>query len=221
MKTYYTQNRFSKGWQGYVGIAKGHPLHEKLYTDILPLHTDQSLLQSPEEIAENKGIIPAFIAMFGDEDFSKSIAYQFNVHGGITYSGYGYWNTKEIETPTHPKANKLIKAIKLKDRTGNELFSYYRQKEDSIAKQRITDVYESLKRLVGYLELQVLQSNQYATLHNDGSVKFKEYVDDHWYFGWDSSHYGDTEESCTHEYAVEQTERLKKQIEDWTFEYFN
>ncbi|MFM2393093.1 MAG: hypothetical protein RLZZ546_1075 [Bacteroidota bacterium] len=221
MKTHYTQNDFSKGWQGYVGVPKGHPLHGKSYTDILPLHIDQSLLQTPEQLVENKGAIPAFLAMFGDEEFGKSIAYQFNVHGGITYSGYTYWDVKEIDIPSHPKAKKLIKAIKLRNRTGNELFSHYYKKEDSIAKERISSVHESLDRLIGYLEIEVLQSNQYAAMYKDGTVKFKEYVDDNWYFGWDSAHYGDTAESCPYEYAVEQTEYLKKQIEDWTLAYFD
>ncbi len=221
MKTHYTQNDFSKGWQGYVGVPKGHPLYGKEYSEILPLNIDQSLLQTPEQLQENKGIIPTFLSMFGDEDFGKSIAYQFNVHGGITYAGYAYWDVKEIEKPIHPKTNKFIKAIKLQHLTGNELFSHYYKKEDSIAKQRVNNVYESVKRLIGYLNIDILQPNQYAAMCKDGSVIFKEYVDDNWYFGWDSAHYGDTKENCDYDYAVEQTEKLKTQINEWTITYYN
>lgn len=221
MKTYYTQNSHSKGWQGYVGVPKGHPLHGKKYSEILPFHVEQSLLQTPEQLADNKGIIPAFLAMFGDDDFGKSIAYQFNVHGGITYSGYGYWNVKEIETPEREKAKRLIKAYKLQNRTGNELFMHYYKREDSIAKQRVTNVYESVKRLIGYLEIEVLEPNQYAGVFSGTEVKFMEYVEPEWYFGWDSAHCGDTAENCDYDYAVEQTEYLKTQIEEWTNTYYN
>lgn len=221
MKTYYTQNRNNGGWQGYVGVPLGHPLHGKSYSDTLPLHVDQSILHTEEELMDNKGIIQTFLAMLGDEELSKSISYQFNVHGGITYSGYGYWNTKKIEPPNHEKTKKLIKAYHIYDLTGNDLFTHYYKKEYSIAKERVKKIYESVKRLIGYLELEVLQPNQYAGKMSDGEIRFMQYVEDDWYFGWDSGHYGDDAESCNYDYAVKQTEYLKKQIEDWTLLYYN
>lgn len=218
MKTHVQKNK--GGMVGYVGVAKGHPLYGKHYTYVLPYSVDQTLLQTTEQLIENKGIISTFLMMNSDDnsDFGKTITYQFNVHGGITYSGYSYWNMKKIDKPKHFLTNRLIKALRLKDLTGNDLFTYYHNKPDSLAKERVSKFYYSLEDIISTLSKDILEEKQIA-YYKEGEVIFEEYVDDCWYFGWDAGHCGD--ENWSYDEAVEETERLNIQIENWTNEYYN
>jgi hypothetical protein len=82
---------------GYVGIGKDHPLYGAQYNEPSPALKDGAEKVKNEPIGD-RGIFTVFGAAFSGEDdyFTRPDAY-FDVHGSITYSGFG--NGYPVDSP--------------------------------------------------------------------------------------------------------------------------
>lgn len=235
MKQHILKNK-QGSFQGYVGVLKGHPLYGKEHTEKIEYSMYNDLLnetRTHDELLSNKGIITHFLSMF-ESEIKNTIGYQFDVHGGITYSGFNFWDMEEIERPNHPLITKYEKVLKLADYTGNDLFMHYynkgirkflgydRQHPNYEQAKRVDEIYKNLTKIELDLGSEILESNMRAYYDNDKKrVVYLRSDSEYWYFGWDSGHFGDTPEKCNYEYAVQETEKLKNQIESWTIAYYD
>jgi hypothetical protein len=120
-------NPFTKGWQGYVGIDKSHPLFGKNYSDRIK-NVDMQEEKSNEEWIESRGVISLFAEALRPDDGTTSPGMQFSVHGGITYAGYSYWNRKETKVISTKNLTRYKRVLRLRHLTGNDLFAHYQRR---------------------------------------------------------------------------------------------
>ena len=241
------KNRITGGWQGYAGIPKHHPLYELNYDSSCPIEKSKVILEAEisnsENFMENKGVFPTFMAMM-EGSYTNSVAMYFNVHGGITFSDYNYWSPKRKEDIVITKDVKnYIKISRLRNLTGNDLFTHYHEKGIRVHNHHYLKEEEKRKREENPLfnnALKVHSVYEYCTqylrefkpvIKNNNGDEFvnwiidKEYNikvsnDDYWYFGWDSAHYEDEPDEFTKEKALEETRKLVDQLIEFTFEYY-
>lgn len=223
MKIHILENNTTKCWQGYVGVPKGHPLFGKDYRDSIPqgLTVDPKLVQTEDELIENKGVFQLLFSAM--EDGYSPISYEFNVHGGITYSGYSYWTRFPVVLEQDLITAKFLKLKRLTSRCGNDLFSHWYRKNETLDPTegpalRIKNFWEATKNIT----LPHLTSEDGFTSRNfsTNGIDVAMGEDDYWWFGWDSNHFGDTPYEFTETRAFEETKRLKDQFEIWTKKYF-
>lgn len=213
-------NTSGKSWQGYVGVPKGHPLFGLDYRDDIPggITVDPSLVQTDEQLIENKGV---FQLLFVEvKDYYCPISWEFDVHGGITYSGHSYWTRKPVIIEQDLITSKFLKMKRLVSRCGNDLFSHWYTKDRNLYPTegpalRVKNFREALKDVT----LPTLTSEDGVTSSNywaDGtSVELGN--DKYWWFGWDTNHGKDH----TEDEAIEQTKWLLMQMEQWTVNFYN
>ena len=80
----------SKALNGYVAIPAGHPLHNVEYCAPLPA----SIKALNDEVMSGPAGGRSPIQLFTMSADSPRAGDQFDVHGGVTYSGVGYWLPK-------------------------------------------------------------------------------------------------------------------------------
>lgn len=213
-------NQSTNSWQGYVGVPKGHPLFGLDYHDDLPggLTVDPKIVQTQEQMIENKGVFQLLLSEM--EDNYSPIAYEFNVHGGVTFSGYSYWTRLPVVLAQDMLTSKFLKLKRLNDRCGNDLFSHWYNKNRNLRPTegpacRIHNFREATREIT----LPHLTSEDGATSKNyyTNGTDVLMGDDKYWWFGWDSNH----GMHFTEQEAKEETEKLKNQIQNWTSTHFN
>lgn len=238
-------NRHNEGIQGYVEIKKGHPLFRLKYTDESPLPKNKVLFDSefsknPDELIENYGAFAVLMSVFDNKDLSNVIAYNFRVHGGITFSGPSYWDKKKYsidDFKEKEEIKKIVKLSKLRSYAGNDLYSYYKEQlefsqkiDDENKKLFYRNQLESLQKR--YFKISQAEENYKPTLTLKSGITYKDYLynvkeevlycyDDNWYYGWDCNHFGDTKEEFDEERGHQECQKLIDQLTAWTELYYN
>lgn len=221
---------FTGGYQGYVGVPPGHILYGKHYTEIIPEYEPEE--DTFDGFVESRGILNIMASIGKAEEGFVPLSMQFSVHGGITYSGPAYWNAQKYEPVKFtPELRRYAKAMKLKWRCGNELFSHYYKRgvgiheykyeeswklQDKIQSDslfarawRVHQVYESLK---SYPKPKLDNFLEWQWDYNAKGNFFYATEDEYWYFGWDCNHYGDKGLDFPQDRAVQETEHLSHQL---------
>lgn len=220
--------KYTGGYQGYVGVPSEHILYGKHHTEMIPEWEQEE--DTFDGFVESRGILNIMVSMNKAKEGFHPLSMQFSVHGGITYSGPAYWNQeKYIPKNFTPGLKKYAKAQRLMWRCGNELFSYYydlgvkvheydeqwklekRIQSDSLFTRawRVHQVYEKLK---SYPKPQMGNFLNWQWDYNAEDDFFYATSDDYWYFGWDCNHYGDEGYAWPQDRAVQETEQLSHQL---------